>query len=558
MRSLAWVYVLLHGAAASAAATTVSTSPRAVTVFPSGALVERQGEVSLAQGLHRITVLGLPARMEDASVRIRLRGEATPHLVGFAVEQVPIAEVVSPAAREIEKELTALGDEDKALADAQSVLADRRSFILSLRATFEKKATLNMALAPIDSAGWAAVFGFTRDKLGELGKEALKLSQERRELGKKIELARRKLDKLSSQREKQTKSLAVDLRTGGRGNVQVELRYLIPGASWRSLYDAYLDGEGTKVRFVHYGIVTQQTGEDWDGVKLTLSSADSSQRVAVPVLTPQTLAFYTPQQPRYTRGSYRRYEPAAKPKPAPSRPMGGAAPDQAPPAPPPPPKDEEQAIGVGRTAEFAATYEIEGEVSVPSTGTPRKITVAIVPVAAELEYLSAPRVSPGAFLLARGQYKREIPLLPGTVNLFLGSDYVGETHIGFVPFGGELRLPFGRDDRVRVRRVQLERKVNSQGVFTKEYRIDYAWRVNIENLTGRRMTLSLLDRVPSSMDERIKVEIHERTPPRAPLKPDDPKGTLRFELPLAPGEKREIYIGFSVSYPRELSVSGLE
>ena len=49
------------------------------------------------------------------------------------------------------------------------------------------------------------------------------------------------------------------------------------------------------------------------------------------------------------------------------------------------------------------------------------------------------------------------------LNLFLGTDYVGETQVGFVPFGGELRLPFGRDDRVRVKRVKLERKVNNQG-----------------------------------------------------------------------------------------------
>src|SRR5439155_190756 len=80
----------------------VATSPSAATVFPGGALIERSGTVHLSQGLQRLALGGLPARMDDASVRIRVsRGT---HLVGFAVEQVPVAEVVSPAALALEKE----------------------------------------------------------------------------------------------------------------------------------------------------------------------------------------------------------------------------------------------------------------------------------------------------------------------------------------------------------------------------------------------------------------------------------------------------------------------
>ena len=34
--------------------------------------------------------------------------------------------------------------------------------------------------------------------------------------------------------------------------------------------------------------------------------------------------------------------------------------------------------------------------------------------------------------------------------------------------------------------------------------------------------------------------------------------TQRFEMSLAAGEKKEIYFGYSVTYPRKLPVQGLE
>ena len=80
----------------------------------------------------------------------------------------------------------------------------------------------------------------------------------------------------------------------------------------------------------------------------------------------------------------------------------------------------------------------------------------------------------------------------------------------------------------------------------------------MQNLVGRKIKLALLDRIPVSMDERIKIEIHDDTSPRAPLKADDAKGTIRFEMTLAPGAKRTLMLGYDVIYPQKLWVRGIE
>lgn len=547
------VVALLAAPTALASAPQVSTQPSGVTVFNGSALVERRGEVKLPKGLHRVILSGLPARLDDTSVRITLSGETAPHLVGFAVESIPAAEIVSAEARELEAELEALADARKLIDDARSVLQDRRGFVLALRATMQSRLTLNMALGPIDVVAMSVVHGHASARLKALAakERALDLEQETNE--RKRELAQRKLNIIASKRERQTKTVAVDVRQAQGGEVTVEVRYLVPGAYWRNVYDAVL--EGASVRFIQYAIVTQQTGEDWENVALKLSSAAAATRVAIPVLSPKLVSFAPPYRPRprYRRGYYKggatRGDRARAEAPAPAKPMESS--DKA--------KDEgAEVVTRMSVSEFAATYAVDGRASIASDGTPRKITIGLAPTDAEVLHEATPREQPGATLLVRGRYKGDAPLLPGAVSLYLGGDYIGETAIGFLGTGGELKLPFGRDDRLRVTRKRVSRVVHDKGVFTKDYKLDYEYRIDVENLVGRSVKLSVRDLVPVSTDERIRVELSDQTTPPSPSLPEDNKGVLRWELNLGPGEKRELKLVYSVRYPQTLPVTGVE
>ena len=89
-------------------------------------------------------------------------------------------------------------------------------------------------------------------------------------------------------------------------------------------------------------------------------------------------------------------------------------------------------------------------------------------------------------------------------------------------------------------------------------RLDYEYQIDVENLVGCSVKLSVRDLVPISTDERIKVELGEQTTPPSASLPEDNKGVLRWELNLAPGEKRELKLSYSVRYPQTLPVTGVE
>src|SRR5207237_9456922 len=74
----------------------------------------------------------------------------------------------------------------------------------------------------------------------------------------------------------------INLEAKAPGAVHLRLSYQLPDATWRPIYDARLDSEAGKVGLTEIGEVQQRTGEDWSGVKLTLSTARPSVGAQLP------------------------------------------------------------------------------------------------------------------------------------------------------------------------------------------------------------------------------------------------------------------------------------
>jgi len=56
----------------------------------------------------------------------------------------------------------------------------------------------------------------------------------------------------------------------------LDLSYIIPGASWRSIYQIRVESKSENMVLVYQGIIRNATGENWENVNLTLSTAEPS------------------------------------------------------------------------------------------------------------------------------------------------------------------------------------------------------------------------------------------------------------------------------------------
>jgi uncharacterized protein (TIGR02231 family) len=528
-------------AALAAPPVEVATRIDQVTVFPGEALVLRTGKARVGVGRATLRVAGLPASLIDSSVRAWVAGRARPSLTGFSVEPVPTGEQVLPQARLLEEEIRRLEDDERALDATVAQVGQRRSYLQSLRSTFEARLLKELGTGKPDPRSWEAAEKFLGKELGLLASETHRLAVARRELHRKLELLRKQLTQIQSKRALLTKVLLLDVEAEGAGPLTVSIRYRVPNVRWQSLYDARLGGG--KVTLTHFALVTQESGEDWEEVKLSLSTAATRDRVQIPQLRARNLSAPPPSSEEEERAAPRAFDRRAMKEEADRRP-----------APPPPPAPEAEA----RQAEFVTTYDAATRVSVPSSPAGHKTLVAVVAFDAVVRHQAVPKRALGAYITASGKLARELPLPAGQANLYFGEEYVGRTSLGPVVPGGEVTLPFGRDERVKVQRQLLEKKRHEQGVFTKEERYDYRYRFLLKNNSPNRVEITLLDQVPVSQHEDIKVEVLGETSPRAVPDPRDAPGVQRWVVSLAPGERRELRLSFSVAYPRGRRVWGLE
>ena len=116
-------------------------------------------------------------------------------------------------------------------------------------------------------------------------------------------------------------------------------------------------------------------------------------------------------------------------------------------------------------------------------------------------------VEAATFLTAKATNETGFPLLPGVAGIYVGDEFVGRAPVPMTPPGGEIELAFGVDDRVEIERKVLERKRLTAGLVSKDEVYRYRVRIEVKNRYATPIAVKLLDLVPVTRDEKIKVAV---------------------------------------------------
>ncbi|MFB9543917.1 DUF4139 domain-containing protein [Micromonospora sagamiensis] len=533
----------------------------AVTVYADRARVTRRGTVPLAAGEHRLRIGPLPLGLRRDSLRVGGRGPAT--VLGVDLVTRHQSRSTDEQAVELEQRRRALTDELAALDGADAVEAQRAEFLtlLSQRAG----GTYARALASGDAAPADAV-AFADQVAGQLtaGHERKReLARRRTDLSESLAAVDRQLQEVRAKRAPdrlfaevtvqvtaETTAEATPAAAGSTADsaadLELELTYVVDGARWQPSYDLRLVDE--VVTLTWFGLVSQETGEDWPECRLELSTARPAVTATVPELSPWYLDRVRPLPP--------------PPMPMAAMPGGGL------PKPTPPPgafgAAESARAGTARSAPVrqsvaeveqglaAATYRPARPVAVPADGTAHRATVAVLDLPATLDHVTAPVREPTAYLRATVRNTSTHTLLPGPAAIFHGADFVGSTRLRAWAPGEETELALGVDDRVRVER-KLTRRSDTRATLGSTRRRDVEYVVTVANHTPRLATVTVRDQLPVSRDEGVVVREARLDPT-----PDERTelGELTWRLRLAPGGTGEVTLGFRVEVAKGVDLAG--
>jgi uncharacterized protein (TIGR02231 family) len=347
--------------------------------------------------------------------------------------------------------------------------------------------------------------------------------REQRALELKLAQARARLAALAAAGKR--KSYTAEVMVACTGSAHVQLHYTVGGAAWSPAYEARL-GEGDAIDLVTFGTITQSTGEDWKGARLTLSTAVPRQNATPPEIAPLKVWADEREPPRKTLVSRSELSEHARAS-VPVGP-GGARLGVA-----------DQGVSVQMTLPEAA--DVAGD------GTPARLLVARTRLPGTVHYRTAPKFMPFVFRVADVSNAAPFPLLPGAVDAFRRGHFMGRYGLERVAVGDRFLLTFGVEESMKVKRTVVAEVQRSEGVFGGMRHHRYEYKLEVANYLGQPQQLEISEQVPLSELDDVKVVVDSRTTAGYSHNRED--GLLTWTLPLAPGAKRELVLAFRIEAP---------
>lgn len=540
-----------------------------VTVYANRALITRAGKLHLVAGEHELRINDLPAFQQE-SLRASGKGPQGTRILNVDIARTFYARPPEAEIQALQGECEQLQQQIDLIEARQEALGDRRQWLRALgeQAHDFAKGLARGQMKPQDCADF---FSFAALQAQQDAEADLDLQTRLKRKQEELAARQREMGQKQGYDQPDRFSAVVNVELTTEGEFLLEISYLVTQASWHPQYDVRVvmdeDGNKGKVELTYLGLVQQSTGESWEQVNLSLSTARPTQASVLPELQPRYLQVYTPPVPMMQTVPVRaRSMTRGVPAPAgaagmmsdeetePSL-MGGVLSYEGMKPQPPPPVEAGVAAATVEQVGTAYVFRAGRSVDIPSDNSPHKTTIARDDLPCEFDYVSAPSIEQNVHLRTTITNATERVLLPGSSSIFLSGEYVGTTNVEMTAPREQFKIFLGIDDTIKVKREQIERSVEKGALLQSDLRrTTYAYRITVHNYAGFARTIVLRDQQPVSQHERIKVKTQSIQPAPAERTKLELL-TWRFALP-ADGEYKVEY-RFTVEHPQDVQVIGL-
>ncbi len=511
---------------------TLDTQIYAVTVYTDRALVMRRGIVTLT-GQERELEIALPASIQTESVRASGKGILV-KLLGVSIEHLYATEPVVERVAEIHRQLQQLETQKRGVQGKLQAVKLQRSYVESL----SEKSVERLARQSVNLDDTTQLLNFIGEQYSQLS-EAIAFNEEQSlELDKQLIVLRKQLQQLNNPKPKESFSIVVGIEPQGAGDFELELSYVVNRASWTPVYDLRVHHNNT-VNLSYLAEAWQSSGEDWQNVALTLSTAKPGMGTLPPKLQPWYIDAPSAQFATRRRAMSLAEDDMVMMAAAPA---AGALIEA-----------ENVETAVSREG-GVVTFQVSGGNNIPSDGAPHKITIFNDNYPFQLQYIAIPRLVSFAYLQAKvTNSSTGATLLPGTANIFRDNTFVGTTQLENIAPNQEFELNLGIDEGLKIERDLVERQVDKK-LLGSQRRVTYAYRLKVTNLLERAVNLKITEQLPVSRNEQIKVRLN-RSNPQIQL---GEMGVLEWAIALLPQSQQELSYQFTVEHPPDITVIGLD
>ena len=566
---LAVVVIDLLAVAASADVPTTTGTISKVTVYRGQALVTRAINIDLPPGASELIVKDLPAMIIPESIYAQTSDNIKVLSVRYrqkAVSQATREEVkhLDDKIEDVKYKVKCADRDYKHFGHYGKMFDELKDFTITAAQNDLNRGLLTFE--PIEKLA-----RLIEDKAFEYHERTTELEDKITELQKEMELLERKRTELSAGHSRTEREAVLFLSSAGGKKVSIELSYLVNGANWQQQYNLRAYPKESNVLIEYNAVINQTSGENWEGVTLSLSTAEPTMVAAPPILEPMLVALAHPAQTQQAEQFFadraQQYQRSRKENIK----RGIAANEelnrlavqnqvlffnvgqkqvQ---------EFQQKMAEISRNEGVSVTYDLPGKLTLPSRSDQQLVTIASITTKADFTLIATPLLTDYVYLQADLLNNSDIVLLPGQASMFRNGEFVGKSQLPQVTIGENFTAGFGIDSQIQVNHELEDKKTRIQG----GNRIDtYYYSIALSNYKNTPVELQLLDRLPYTDNTSIKIEL-EKTEPQLSedseyLRTNRKMGILRWDLKLAPNtidsRTTEVKYNFTMEYDRNMQI----
>jgi len=539
-----------------------------VMVYSDRALVTRQAKIEkLEAGLYDVILKELPMGLQDDSVRAISNDPANLKIIGMDIKTYQLEKAPEDKIRALQEQIQALEDNIRTIDDKVKLFQMEKEYLLNAKETFMKSALLAPESAKDVPPTRMSVKDYDEMLTYYLGKlktnlESIQATElNRRELDKKLNFAKGELAKLGARQNDipQKKLVRISLEALKGGSFTLELAYINFGVRWQASHDVRILYDTKEMGITSFGVVAQNSGEDWMNAELSFSKAQPALQGWLPELPPFYVNLPSPAQAYGYGGKSLReqnfgnllsnnqvqYAQQAEESQDNEVMLDKAKAGEN--------KKEEKLANQYLPSDAGANYgsvvfRTPKRVDIASDGTSHRTSLWQNSFPITFEHITTPKISPYAYLRAMGANKMTYPILRGNINVFMGSDFIGTSQTDSILPDEEFELTLSVDDNIRVTRKLEEKEEKGPGFLGSNKKITYSFIIKIENYRKDNATIGVVDQIPVSQSKDITVELSKFSD--KPLE-EGKDGKLKWKFELKPKEVKELTFSFTISLPKE-------
>ena len=525
-----------------------------VTIFSGSALINRAASLKLNSGESRVVFSDLIPEIDDNSLKVSGEGSASIRILGAQVVTQFLEDSADQKVKELQDALQQIGDEIRKLEEVKNVLREEKDFLDSIKLFSANQLPKDLVTRMPKANELDDTLRFLNAKLTDNFSKGVEADIKIRDLSKKAQALNDELSRLIGGKKKQKKSIIVELEVLKPGELKLVLSYMVRGAYWYPVYDARVNFDKSEVELVSQAVVKQNTGDSWEDVSVTLSTAKVNVSASMPEIESW---FIRPAAPRFYERKSKVFEGNM---PQSVEFVGQASLDKFEAEKASRPQEAQYQYAQAEEKGVSVVYQIKRKANIKSDGSEYKLPVSSQILKSELEYSCYPRLSNYAYLRSKVTCAKDMQLIAGRVNIFLDGGFVGSSNIDNIAPQEKFDLYLGIDENVKVKRELIEKKTDDiliAGIPSPTKKTTFKYKISVENYKGKKIKMSVFDNIPVSEDEKIKVILG-----KVSLEPKDKDwkdklGLWRWELELEPKAKQEIFITYSIEHPRNLEIDGI-